>query len=306
MKMKTINKTILFLLLTFGICFSMASIFWFNNGDLKSIPGLILSVCYMFIPMLSVLIIEKLIYHNELVKSLKISFKLNKWFLIGWLIMPFAAFLTLGISLLYNQISFTPNMAGMVERFSNMMTPEQLSQMKDFISKLSGSVIFLILGQGMIAGISINAIAGFGEELGWRGFLLKQFSNMSFLKASLVIGFIWGIWHAPLILMGHNYPQHPQIGVLMMVVWCILLTPIFIYITLKAKSVIAAAILHGTLNGVAGISIMFIKGGNDITVGLTGLSGFIALAIIILCLFIYDFLISKQKIMLHSIKQSIL
>jgi len=306
MKMKTINKTILFLLLTFGICFSMAGIFWFNNGDLKSIPGLILSVCYMFIPMLSVLIIEKLIYHNELVKSLNISFKLNKWFLIGWLIMPFAAFLTLGISLLYIQVSFTPNMAGMVERFSNMMTPEQLSQMKDSISKLSGSVIFLILGQGMIAGISINAIAGFGEELGWRGFLLKQFSNMSFLKASLVIGFIWGIWHAPLILMGHNYPQHPQIGVLMMVVWCILLTPIFIYITLKAKSVIAAAILHGTLNGVAGISIMFIKGGNDITVGLTGLSGFIALAIIILCLFVYDFLISKQKIMLHSIEHSIL
>jgi len=197
-------------------------------------------------------------------------------------------------------------MAGIVERFSNMMTPEQLSQMKDFISKLSGSVIFLILGQGMIAGISINAIAGFGEELGWRGFLLKQFSNMSFLKASLVIGFIWGIWHAPLILMGHNYPHHPQIGVLMMVVWCILLTPIFIYITLKAKSVIAASILHGTLNGVAGISIMFIKGGNDITVGITGLSGFIALAVIILCLFVYDFSISKQKIMLHSIEQSII
>jgi membrane protease YdiL (CAAX protease family) len=123
---------------------------------------------------------------------------------------------------------------------------------------------------------------------------------MSFLKASILIGFIWGIWHSPLILMGHNYPQHPEIGVLMMTLWCVLLTPLFLYITIKSKSVIAPAIMHGTLNATAGIAIMVIDGGNDLTVGMTGLSGFLTLLFVLFGLFIYDNKISKEKIMTNK------
>lgn len=124
---------------------------------------------------------------------------------------------------------------------------------------------------------------------------------MNFFKATIIIGFIWGIWHAPLILMGHNYPQHPQIGVFMMIVLCIFLSALFIYITIKSKSVIAAAIIHGTLNATAGISIMLIDGGNDLTVGMPGLAGFITLTIFLIGLFIYDYFISKDKILINKI-----
>jgi membrane protease YdiL (CAAX protease family) len=86
---------------------------------------------------------------------------------------------------------------------------------------------------------------------------------MPFLKASIIIGFIWGIWHMPLILMGHNYPQHPRAGVFMMIVFCILLTPILQYITIKSKSIFAAAVAHGTLNALAELAIMSTDGGND-------------------------------------------
>ena len=141
--------------------------------------------------------------------------------------------------------------------------------------------VWLSLIQGLIAGITINAVAAFGEELGWRGFLLHEFRNMKFLKASLIIGFIWGIWHAPMILMGHNYPQHPEAGILMMTIFCMLLSPLLMYITIKAKSVIAAAIAHGTMNAIAGISVMMIKGGNDLNAGITGLAGFIAIIVFV-------------------------
>jgi membrane protease YdiL (CAAX protease family) len=161
--------------------------------------------------------------------------------------------------------------------------------------------IQLTLVQGLIAGITVNAVAGFGEELGWRGFLVREFREMHFLRASLIIGFIWGIWHTPIILMGHNYPQHPEIGVLMMTIFCILLTPLFIYVTIKAKSVIAAAIIHGTLNATAGISIMLTSGGNDLTTGLTGLAGFITLIFILILLYIYDSKITKEKILTGKI-----
>ncbi len=66
----------------------------------------------------------------------------------------------------------------------------------------------------------------------------------------------------------------------MMIIWCMLLTPIFVYVRVKAKSVIAAAIMHGTLNGTAGLALMMVRGGNDLTIGLTGVAGFVVLLLV--------------------------
>lgn len=40
-----------------------------------------------------------------------------------------------------------------------------------------------------------------GEELGWRGFLLIELQKKySLLKAALIVGLIWGLWHFPIWL----------------------------------------------------------------------------------------------------------
>lgn len=299
--MKTINRTTLFLAFTFVISFSLAGIYKITGGDITNKVGYtILATVYMFIPMISAIIVKRLI-HKEKVSELLINFKINKWFFVAWGIMPLIAFATFGISLLFPDISYAPEMSGMFERFEHLMTPEQAEQMKQSLNTLPVDAIWITLIQGLIAGITINAVAAFGEELGWRGFLLLEFKNMSFAKASIIIGLIWGIWHTPLILMGHNYPQHPQIGILMMVTWCILLTPLYIYVTIKSKSVIAAAIIHGTTNATAGLAIMKISGGNDLTTGVMGLPGFIALIIFLSGIFVYDYWISKDRIFVNKI-----
>lgn len=296
--MKKVNRTALFLMLTFVISFSLAGLYKLFGGQYESnLSRTILGVSYMFIPMICVIIVEKVIHKEHLKADLLISFSINRWFFVAWLIMPVISLVTFGVSLLFPGVSFSPEMSGMVKRFEEMLTPEQMEQMKNSMEALPVHPVWISLVQGLIAGVTVNAIAGFGEELGWRGFLLKAFKEMNFLKASVVIGFIWGIWHAPLILMGHNYPQHPEYGVLMMIVWCILLTPLFLYITVKSKSVIAAAIMHGTLNATAGIAIMIIDGGNDLTVGMTGLAGFIALSVVLVLLYLYDSFISRERIL---------
>ena len=86
-----------------------------------------------------------------------------------------------------------------------------------------------------------------------------------------------------------------------MIIWCTLLTPIFIYITIKAKSVIAATILHGTLNATAGLAIIKIDGGNDLTTGLTGLAGFVVLIIAIGMFYIFDLKICKEEVMMNKL-----
>ena len=304
--MRAINRTTLFLLLTFISSFTVAGIYWLLGGQGPGGIGYtIFGAFYMFIPTIAVVIIKKLIHKEEIKSDLLVSFKINKWFFVAWLAPPMVMFTTIGINLLFPNISYNPEMTGLFDRLSNIMTPDEVEQMQVAVEELPINLIWLTLIQGLIAGITINALFAFGEELGWRGFLLKAYKNLNFVKASLIIGFIWGIWHAPMILMGHNYPQHPQLGVLMMVVFCILLTPFFLYITIKSKSVIAASIMHGTMNATAGISLMAIDGGSDLISGITGFAGFITLAIYLLILLIYDTYISKDKILTNRMSKSL-
>ena len=295
--MKNIKKSTLFIVLTFLVSWTLIGVHYLLGGELTSIAGIIVTLVYMFVPMTVALVIKKLIHREPVAGPLRISFNFNKWFLVAWLITPLIAFLTIGISLLFPEITFSIEMAGLYERYKDILTPEQMTEMKTSMETLPVHPIWLTLIQGLIAGVTVNAVAGFGEELGWRGFLLKEYSNLKFWKASVLIGFIWGLWHAPLILQGHNYPEHQILGVLMMTIWCILLTPLFNYITIKADSVLAAAIMHGTLNATAGIAIMLVAGGNDLTIGMSGISGFIALIIVLILLFIYDKKIAEEKLL---------
>ena len=57
----------------------------------------------------------------------------------------------------------------------------------------------------------------------------------------------------------------------------VLLLPLIAYVTIKANSVIAAAIFHGTFNAKAGLALIPIQGGSDLTIGMTGLAGIAAL-----------------------------
>ena len=108
-----------------------------------------------------------------------------------------------------------------------------------------------------------NLIPCLGEEWGWRGYLLpKVAARMKFLPTVLLTGFIWGIWHAPIIVTGHNYgvgyPGYPWTGIGAMCLFCIVAGVILSYITLKTKSCWPAVLAHGALNGTASIGALFL------------------------------------------------
>lgn len=291
------KKVILFIGLTFFANWFMAALFFALGGKWGSPSSLAFTASYMFVPMVMAIVVQKLIYKEPLKEPLGISFKLNWWFLVAWLLPPVIVFACLGVSLLLPGAEYSPSMEGLLERFESLLTPEQLRQMENQANILPVPPIWAGLLLGLIAGVTINAVAGFGEELGWRGFLQKEFAYMGFWKSSAIIGVIWGVWHGPVVLLGHNYPQHRLLGVVMMTLLTLLLAPIFSYIRLKANSVIAAAIMHGTLNATAGLSIVFVKGGNDLTVGIVGLAGFIVFACVNTALIVYDRFLTKKPIM---------
>ena len=251
---------------------------------LVAIKGFILSAGAMFVPLLAV-IFTQLIFKEPILKDLGISFKINRWWWIGWLLMPIIAFAILGVTLLMPGAQWTTD--------SEMLQPV-MRALPEGIG-IWGILVITVVS-GLMSGITVNAVFAFGEEIAWRGFLMKEFKGNKFLMAALWIGIIWGFWHAPIILNGHNYPQHPVAGVFMMVPFCLLLTPMLMYFRQKGGSVIVPAIMHGTFNGVAGLSALVITPENDLFFGAAGLAGFIVLLVIDVFLYLYDRYISKEKV----------
>ena len=78
----------------------------------------------------------------------------------------------------------------------------------------TGLIVAIQIAISFTLGPLINTLFALGEELGWRGFLLPSLLPLGQWRAILMSGLIWGVWHAPAILQGHNYPSQPVLGVL--------------------------------------------------------------------------------------------
>ena len=113
----------------------------------------------------------------------------------------------------------------------------------------------------------MNLVNCFGEEWGWRGFLFpKMREGRSFVRTAILVGIIWGLWHAPVIAYGHNYGKvvgtdpwgDIVLAIIGMCVFCIILTFLFGYISEKADSVWPAVLAHGSVNGGAGLGLLFL------------------------------------------------
>jgi uncharacterized protein len=90
------------------------------------------------------------------------------------------------------------------------------------------------------------------EELGWRGFLLPRLlDKCSPLKASVILGIVWAVWHLPAgTVTGGPYYFHTVAGTLLFttrtVALSILMTVLFLH---TRGSVLLAIVMHwsGTL-----------------------------------------------------------
>ena len=292
------KKSIQFIVLTCLVSWAVAGVaIWLGLRETKGLTYVVFGAVYMLFPAICAIILQK-VHKEKPFSNLNISFRFNRWFLVAGTVPIIYSFVTLGINLFFPNVSFSTNYEGL---FSTLPA-EQATLAVQQLSKFPPAVSLLIqIVQAIIAGCTINAFFAFGEELGWRGYLLKALTNRKFLTVSLIIGFVWGLWHFPLILIGHNYPQHPIAGVGMMIVFCILLSPVMTYIVIKSKSVITAAIFHGTNNAIAGVSALYLVGGNDLTNGVTGIAGFITLLLINVSFFLYDKYITKENIFTKAI-----
>jgi membrane protease YdiL (CAAX protease family) len=270
-----------YLLIAFAGSWSIALAFRLLGGMLTGdMMSAAVGIPYMLVPMVAAFVAQRRVKHEPVAEPLGVNLKLNRWWLVAWLSPLFITLAVIAVSLLLPGVRFSTGMEGLFERFGSMIPPDQVAKIREGMSRLPVHPFWLLVGQGLFASLTVNAVAGFGEELGWRGFLYREFGGFGFWRSSWLVGAIWGVWHAPLVLQGLNYRAHPVAGIAMMTVYCLLLSPLLSYVRLKARSVVAVSIMHGSVNAFAGLALLMVTGGSELLVGVSGLSGFVVLGLL--------------------------
>jgi uncharacterized protein len=130
----------------------------------------------------------------------------------------------------------------------------------------------------------------FGEEFGWRAYLLPKLMPLGARKAVLLVGVIHGAWHWPFFLMGYTYGFDywgaPVVGALLYLVIVCFPSVFLAWVTLRSGSVWPAALAHGVINASANWTLVFISGASvpligPQPVGIIGSLGFALLALLI-------------------------
>lgn len=258
---------------TFIACWGWAGALFVSGVEYGGAMSLLIALPYMLIPAIVAILVDRR-GGRRVRESLAIRLTIKRWWGVGWVLPVVLAFAALFAALLIPGVGFDVGLGGMLETLSRVLPADEMAKAEQALEQFPPLLFLLLqLVQGLVAGATINAVFAFGEEAGWRGLMLRELAPMGFWKSALVIGAVWGVWHAPLILQGHNYPEHPVLGVGVMTLWCVLLSPLFSWVTVKGGSVLVAAVMHGTLNATFAFSFLYLDRTIPLVTGLNGLVG---------------------------------
>ena len=116
--------------------------------------------------------------------------------------------------------------------------------------------------KSVLIGIPVNIVMLIffvaGEEIGWRGFLQTPLINTFGVVGGLILlGLIWGIWHAPIALRGHNLKSDFWAETFVLYpVMCILYSFPLAFLTIESGSIWPALVFHATNNTIGSIGTL--------------------------------------------------
>lgn len=261
------KKILIYIGITFGLAWIIVAFIPLTGHSYGEIFSVLMLAGCMFTPTIGNLLTRIITKEGFADFKLKPKFKGNlKYYILSYFI--FTILIAVGVVGYY--LIFP-------QQFDiNVMTQMPGAQANSTAAAIVGYIVIAALISPII-----NIIPTLGEEIGWRGYLLYKLQNkMGAGKAILISGVIWGLWHAPMIAIGHNYGTaywgYPVSGILMMVLFCVTIGNIEGFLTLKTDSVIPAAICHSAVNGFSSVGMLFCMGDPNPLFGPT-LCGFIVM-----------------------------
>ncbi len=278
---------IIWIILCFSIGWGTILLMYLNNVNFDSFIGkALISTLFMFSPSISTFIVSKICNKHFNLKNVIFNFSFKKYLKVHLIFLLLIISNYLYIYLFGNllDIKIFGKLNFSYDYFIKGINVKELEDLRS--ESFSKFIPFIILAISLTFGpfISgfINSIFTIGEEIGWRGYLFSKFQNLQKYKSSIIVGLIWGIWHAPLIILGLNFPEYPVLGILLMIISCISISFIFYYLRETTSSVFSCALLHGMINASSGFSGIFIENQNYLLSNFVGVSGTLGILTLIL------------------------
>lgn len=279
-----VRATIAFVVLAMSLAWLVALPLWLGNGLAEPLSAVLLPAL-MYTPAVAVLVVMLVL--RPVPKGQRLRF-LGMWPLrpakrVVWLcvIALFGTFAVVALAL------GAAVAAGWIEldlvEFSGYAELIEGALPGGAVVPPLGVLVLTQLVSMPIAAATINAVAAFGEELGWRGFLVPALRRYGTWTALLLSGALWGLWHAPIILLGYNFGRADVVGVLLMTAGCVAWGVLLGWLRLRSGSMWPAVFAHGAMNASVGLPLVLHTAGTspDPAFALAlGASGWIACAVV--------------------------
>jgi uncharacterized protein len=160
---------------------------------------------------------------------------------------------------------------------------------------MSGAQVFragagtglLTSGLPLPVGLLIYLATAFGEEYGWRGFLVPQLAQLGGLRQSVLVAGLFAAWHfPPIFLYGFDYPAHHVEALGAFLAFAIPFTVVQTWLRAATRGLGAPVAAHAAFNLLTAIiyaNVATLRWGLSAPVGLLGALPFavIALAIVL-------------------------
>ncbi len=254
------------------------------SGAGPSLATVVLAVAYMPAPLVAALVVDRLDRRPALIRATLDRFWRRLPGLLLVTALAVAALLAgmVGASWLAGNVLGLPG-AGTVllthaDLVANTLTlvpamdAAQVAQLGAGIPSFGGLLGAAYLG-ALVAGFTINGVFAFGEEYGWRGWLADELRPLGAFWANVITGVLWGLWHAPLILLGYNYGDYSRLGPFFMVAFCVPMSFLLWRAREVTRSLVAPAVLHGAFNAFAGVFVVLLVDANPLVSAPLGLIG---------------------------------
>ena len=287
-KNQDLKRILIYLLITFSLtwAYCLVVVYPVAKGEsLSGVPSLITQlavVVVMFFPSIGVFLTRLVTREGFQNSWLKPNLKKNiRYYLLAWFGPAVLTLAGMGIYFLLFPENLDLSFGYFASTLEAAGAPMETLPIPIELLMLVQSV------QAIFLAPLLNFITCFGEEWGWRGYLVPKMKGLlPTVPMLLITGIIWGLWHAPLTIIGHNYglgyPGFPFTGIAMMCLFCVVVGIFLSYVTLKTNSCIPAILGHGAINGFAAIGIYFTKDGGNPFIGPapTGFIGMIPFMIV--------------------------
>ncbi|MBB4934281.1 membrane protease YdiL (CAAX protease family) [Lipingzhangella halophila] len=112
------------------------------------------------------------------------------------------------------------------------------------------------VGTFLVTAVPMSLLTSFGEEVGWRGYLLPRLLPLGVWPALLVTGLIHGLWHSPQLFIQARSGGMGADSITVFLVFIVVAGILFGWLRLASGSVWPAVVAHGVNNSVTALGFL--------------------------------------------------